>query len=377
MKVIICTRDLSFGGVGSYVQGLLRELDNNDEVEKVLVIAPEKVEGLSKKIKFDILRSFGKYFITKEPYFAYHCAKKLRKILKKEKFDVIFLRHRLLLFKKLNIPLISIIGVLYKSIHKANVRGVSKATKIASIFDYFYSYFDYKTIQYSDKVVLTCKKRLNEVGDYYPKYKDKFTHIPAQVDISKFYLLSRKDKDKLRKKYKLKKEIKYLLYVGRLDPMKGIELLIETIKDLRKSIDIELLVVGEGMLAKKMESYDFIRYFKKASNTEMYQYYNLADLFVLPSYYENCPIVILEAMACGTLILSSDVGDVRIMLNNDKLIFNVGDKKELSKKVHELLNISTNEKEKITENLMKRVEENYDVKVISQEILKLYEGINV
>lgn len=373
MKIIICTRDLTFGGVGTYLKELIKEFDKNKDIERVLIIGPEKLSGFSNKIRFNILKNFGSYFITREPYFTFFCERRLRKILRKEKFDVIYIRLPLLLFKKFRIPLIPIFPELHKSISRECMRR-NYFFKILGVFHYFYSYFDYKTIQNAEKIVFVSKKALNEAKKYYPKYKDKFIHIPTQVNPFEFYPLGQTTKKILKRKYNLKNNTRYILFVGRLEPLKGILMLIEVIEELRKKINIELLIAGEGILEKRIKSYNFIKYLGKVPHKELNEIYNIADLFILPSYYENCPLTILEAMASGCLILASDVGDIKNMVGNDKLVFDLRSRNQFKNKIFELLNLSKKERNKIIRALIKRAKEKYSTKIISKKILDLYKN---
>lgn len=373
MKIIICTRDLMFGGAGVYVRGLLKEFDKDEKIEKILVISPEKLKGFNPKIQFDPLPLKGDFFITKELIFALRAKKKIDRLLKREKYDLIYTCHPFLISERFDVPFVAI----FHGLHRSYVHTPTKdwRTRISKTFHFLYSYFDYKTIRKADKVVFVSDRTLKEAKKFYSKYMYKFICIPAFIDTSKFYPLSKMEKEKLREKYKLEKNKKYVLYVGRLEPLKGIELLIEVIKELRESIKLELLVVGEGLLLKKIKSYDFVNYLGKIPNEEMNKIYNIADLFILPSYYENCPLTVLEAMASGCLILASDVGDIKNMLDNDNLIFNVKNKDEPETKIIQLSDLKPKEKNKIIQNLIKRVRDNYDVKVISRKILDL--GKNV
>lgn len=372
MKIIICTRDLTFG-VGVYIRGLLKELDKNGEIEKVLVIGPEKLKGFSNKIQFSPFRLKGKFFITKEPIFALRCKKKIARILKKEKYDLIYTCFPFLIFEKFNIPFIAIFHGLHKSYPRFKME--DWRIKMAKIFHFLYSYFDYKTIQNAYKIAFVSNRTLREAKRFYPKYKNKFVYIPAFVDTSKFYPLNQIEKGELKRKYGLERNKKYILYVGRLEPLKGIELLIETTKELRKIINIELLVAGKGISSKKLKSYDFINYLGKIPNKKMNEVYNIADLFVLPSYYENCPLTVLEAMASGCFVLVSDVGDVGEIINNRQFIFNPGNKQELEEKIIKLLNLNQKEKGEITNYLIEKVKGRYNVKIITKRILDLYETV--
>jgi len=372
MKIIICTRDL-VAGAGQYTKGLLKEFDRNDEIKKILVIGPQKLKGYSEKIQFDILRLRGDFFITKELIFAMECQKRIKKALRKEKYDIIYTCHPFLISKKFNFPFIAIFHGLHKLYLHTPIN--TWKIKIAKIFHFLYSYFDYKTIQNADKIVFVSNRTLKEAEKFYPMYKNKFIHIPAFVDTLKFYQLNQTTKEKLIEKYKLEKDKKHVLYVGRLEPLKGIELLIEIIKESRESIKLELLVVGDGLLKKRRNFYTFVKYLGEIPHSRMNEIYNIVDLLILPSYYENCPLTILEAMASSCPVLASDVGDIGEILNNNKLIFEVGNIEELQRKMFKLLNLDENEKNEIISALVQKVNNNYNIEIISKKILDLYKNV--
>ena len=76
MKIIMCTRDMKEGS-GTHIKMLLKKFDKMNEIEKILVIGPKKLDGFSHKIQFEILKTRGKYFITKQPFFAVECRRKM------------------------------------------------------------------------------------------------------------------------------------------------------------------------------------------------------------------------------------------------------------------------------------------------------------
>jgi D-inositol-3-phosphate glycosyltransferase len=115
---------------------------------------------------------------------------------------------------------------------------------------------------------------------------------------------------------------KVILFVGRIDPLKGIDNLIKTLPLLKNQGNFKLVVVGgddnsraelEGLnkLAASLnisESVDFRGLIKQE---QLPYYYSAADVCVVPSYYESFGLVPLEALACGTPVVSTDVGDLK------------------------------------------------------------------
>ena len=109
-----------------------------------------------------------------------------------------------------------------------------------------------------------------------------------------------------------------LIYVGRLEKEKKIDRLIEQVKGSR----FQLLIVGEGReeekLRKAAEGYPNIRFTGCVSHEEVPSLINAAAAAVLLSEYEGMPIFVLESLACGKPVLSSDVGDIRGLILDGK-----------------------------------------------------------
>lgn len=100
---------------------------------------------------------------------------------------------------------------------------------------------------------------------------------------------------------------------ARLNPMKGLEFLVEAVARLKHAgVSLELRVAGPGGYRKNLEQLavernvaDEIRFLGPV--TDMPEFYRSLDLFVLPSLSEGLPLVVLEAMACGTPVVATNV----------------------------------------------------------------------
>jgi glycosyltransferase involved in cell wall biosynthesis len=104
---------------------------------------------------------------------------------------------------------------------------------------------------------------------------------------------------------------KLIIACGRLNPQKGFKDLISAMVEVRKVINAHLWIIGEGELRKKLTEQieslglgDAVRLLGFKANP--YQYMAKADLFVLASLYEGFGNVIVEAMACGTAVVTTD-----------------------------------------------------------------------
>jgi len=142
---------------------------------------------------------------------------------------------------------------------------------------------------------------------HYPSEKRQLDVIPNGVDAQVYA--------PRRTKRLVDTSSPIVLFTGRLVSAKGISVLIEAMEEVLKSTDAHFVFVGGGSPAPYIErierrgipqsSYTFLGYLK--TREDMVAAYNMADVYVAPTLYENLPIRILEAMACERAVVASDV----------------------------------------------------------------------
>jgi glycosyltransferase involved in cell wall biosynthesis len=111
----------------------------------------------------------------------------------------------------------------------------------------------------------------------------------------------------------------YLLFVGTLEPRKNVPLLFETLAVLRRQVDVQLLLVGptgESQAGPIFQAYarsgvaEHAHFLGLLPEPDLAVLYSHAGAFVFPSLYEGFGLVLLEAMACGAPVVSSDAGSL-------------------------------------------------------------------
>jgi len=112
---------------------------------------------------------------------------------------------------------------------------------------------------------------------------------------------------------------KVLLYVGRVEPLKGLELLLRAAAHLETCKEVRVLVVGGNPdkdqeidrlrhLAQDLNVEGMLDFVGRVEQNDLPLYYSAADVCVFPSYYESFGLAALESMACGTPVVASRVG---------------------------------------------------------------------
>lgn len=148
--------------------------------------------------------------------------------------------------------------------------------------------------------------------------------IPCGTDIHRFGGMNR---DEARELLGLNPEDKIVFYIGRFDKRKGIETIVRGVARsvLRGNPHLKLIIGGgsrpgqsDGMERERIEGIvaelgmtDFTTFPGRISDELLPAYYTAADVCVVPSHYEPFGLVAIEAMACGTPVVASDVGGLQ------------------------------------------------------------------
>lgn len=163
-----------------------------------------------------------------------------------------------------------------------------------------------------------------------------------------------------------------ILFVGRMSPEKGVENLVKAVKVLvDNGLDLSLELVGDGPdfvriseLVKDLNLAENVELCGNVSNREdLLEYYKNASIFVLPSIEDATPKVLLEAMAVGLPIISTDVGEISNVLNGVGKIVKSGNIISLAEAIEELLIDQTKMKELGLSGLNHALTESREIKV--------------
>lgn len=227
----------------------------------------------------------------------------------------------------------------------------------------------------------------SNIADLYKSKPEKFREIPFGVDLDIF----KPDKKDviLLNKYNLTDKDQIVLFVGGLDKahyFKGVKNLIYAFARLCVNLPrIFLMIVGEGdllltykKLAQNLGIRDKIIFAGGVLTQDLSKYYNLADIFVLPSVdqSESFGIVLLEAMACAKPVIASNLAGVRTIVDDKKtgLLVKPNDINDLLEKLNYLLK-NKEDQEKFSLADRERAEEKYNWGKIIKRLEEVYVGL--
>lgn len=180
-------------------------------------------------------------------------------------------------------------------------------------------------------------------GNNVLKFHQKISIIPPGVDTSHFYPIP---PDEAKAFVGVPPQEKMLLFVGRIEPLKGIDKIIRAIANLQK-VDVlsdcphYLIIIGgdpdapaaemnEEMQRLQQLSHDLqidnlVLFLGKQSQDTLPYYYSAAEIVLVPSHYESFGLVALESMACGTPVIATQVGGLTDLVKAGVTGFTVPD----------------------------------------------------
>ena len=171
-----------------------------------------------------------------------------------------------------------------------------------------------RALRRSDKIILPSHSTLEDVvaGGYADA--NKCVHIPLGVNPIFGQLGSTTD---FAARYKIQRP--FILTVGVLEPRKNHLLLLEVLRELHQDGHwLELIIIGRSgwrwrnPLSRR--EYDdlrpWVRILTDVPDSDLVEFYNRAELFIYPSFYEGFGLPILEAMTCGTPVVASNVSSM-------------------------------------------------------------------
>lgn len=180
-----------------------------------------------------------------------------------------------------------------------------------------------KLIQSCDRIIAIAQHSYVDLIEIYNTPKDKLDLISHGIEdlYNPNYV---QNKEELRYKYGFSSDDQILIFVGRIDEIKGIEILTKAFIRLTKQFPrLKLLVVGDGNFYKLYT--DIAPYWSKIICTNflndrriIYELYSISDIGIIPSLHEEFGFVALEMMMMKVPIISSNNGGLSELINNGR-----------------------------------------------------------
>lgn len=232
-----------------------------------------------------------------------------------------------------------------------------------------------KCMRNAKSVVVVSKYKERELKQHFPDIKCELISMGVNTN---FFA----KENNYRENYFEQGNKKVVLFVGRLAEIKGVEYLIQALKNEK---EIVLVVVGEGPLRKKLEEETLnaqcdVKFLGSKSHNELKHIYASADVLVVPSIsdekgaQEGLPTVILEAFAAKLPVIATNTGGIPDIVRTEQTGILVSQKNEadIKRAVGKILG-DAKFREKIVINAYKKVQE-YDYAAIAEKYNELIKG---
>ena len=180
----------------------------------------------------------------------------------------------------------------------------------------------------ADMLIGSTADEAHELIDGYGVDPERVFVVPPGVDLSTFQPIDRAD---ARRKIGYRTG-RLLLFVGRLERLKGVEIALRALALLRdrQHDDVRLLILGEDShegdesekdrlkaIAAELGVRDRVDFVGSVAHHELPYFYSAADVCVMPSYSESFGLVALEAQACGCPVVASGVSGLRSVVRDE------------------------------------------------------------
>ena len=324
----ICHISLTFppmvSGISTVITSVCDELAERGHEVEVLTGTIKKTHFITENEKMHDDNQYN--FVVKR----FNCAslpilaqldfsKKVGEYLETKDFDVVHLHSPLILPPKGDHRFFVTMHALVKpwlqrSGHSlsivSNFRNLDWYTISVLLTSKIISRFEKKCVSEAEKVICVSKVTEDIVREVYGRKEDYFEVVYNGLDPNIFTTVD--SESKIKKK-------NYVLYVGLFMSIKGIEDILKVAKILN---DIDFVLVGTGPAYNKYKSMsnklglDNVSMPGGMSKYELLTVYREAKIFFLPTYYDNCPMSILESMFLGLPILSTNVGGIPELITN-------------------------------------------------------------
>jgi len=202
-------------------------------------------------------------------------------------------------------------------------------------------------------IIAPTEKEKEELIIHYGTSPERISVVPCGVNLELF----RPVDTEVAKEELGFGDDKIILFVGRIEPLKGIEQLLKAMPYLQNGQSTKLVLIGGGERSQKemgrlqklsceLHIEDSVTFLGSIRQERLPYFYSAADVCVIPSYYESFGLVALESLACGTPVVATDVGNFKSLIRQGETGYVVTDNEPccLAEKISLLLSVPSPDK---------------------------------
>jgi D-inositol-3-phosphate glycosyltransferase len=180
-------------------------------------------------------------------------------------------------------------------------------------------------IENSQRIIVATEREKGDLVRHCGASPDGISVIPCGVNMELFQPV---DREVARHELGFAGDEKHVLFVGRIEPLKGVDRLVKAMARLNDP-KVRLWIIGGDERSRQeverlqkftheLNIQGSVNFLGLVRQSELPQFYSAADVCVIPSHYESFGLVVLESLACGTPVVAADVGGARSIIRQGK-----------------------------------------------------------
>lgn len=245
-------------------------------------------------------------------------------------------------------------------------------------------------VKEADHIIAECPQDRDDLINYYHAPKSKITIIPCGFSAAEFYPIN---KITARKFLGLPLNEHLILQLGRMVPRKGVDNVIKALSHIiNTKKPVKLVIVGGECeeleeetcpeyarlltIARQHNVADRILFVGRKNRDQLKFYYSAADLFITTPWYEPFGITPLEAMACGTPVIGSNVGGIKYSVSDQETgwLVKPDDAAELGEKISDVIEDKALLRQ-VGDNAIERVNNFFTWARVASQVERLYNSL--
>ena len=304
MRVAIDARKLHDFGIGTYIRNLLRQLARIDSATDYVLLAREADLTIASTLGPNfraVLEHAGNYSVAEQVHIPW--------VVRREQADVYHAPHYILPAAVTTRSVVTIHDCIHLMFPQYLRNRAAYLDARASMWT---------AVRRSSRILTVSEASKRDILHFFNVKPEKIVVVHNAIDDHFWQTPSDEQVERVRERYQL--HHRFVLYVGNIKPHKNLVRLIEAFSALRTAelSDVKLLIIGDEI--SKLPSlrravhhhklHKHVRFLGYVSDETLSILYRLAAVFAFPSLYEGFGLPPLEAMACGTPVVTSNISSL-------------------------------------------------------------------
>ena len=366
MKICLVNNHPPNTGFGNYAFEIYNELSNKCKIDHIFLnFKKRKLEKITSTSRECIVKL--REFPFEHKYFFYYRIQK-----KIPEYDLYLIANQNLSFLKLKPKIVFCHDIIHRVYRRSD-----KYWLLSKLL--------YSGLKKAEFIIAASKSTKRDLVKFYSIPEERISVIYEGINHKKFKP-DNSGSSSIYQKYKLPPMYRYVFHISSETPRKNVDGLIKAFYQLKtkyKLTDLKLLKGGNPQyqkdrkrllnLIKQLGLQEEIIFLDYIPEEDLSKLYNIAELFVFPSFYEGFGLPVLEAMACGTPVITSNISSLPEIIGNAGIMVNPKNIDSIARAMGEIL---TNERlrEDMISKGLKRAG-TFSWKIAAGETLKVYEKV--